>query len=48
MSLNKCSVKTGMKGSSGGRGRYFKTEFLKKASKHLRRENDKKEIQEQK
>ena len=47
MSLNKCNVKTGMKGSSSGRGRWELTAVLKNASKRRRREQGKIEIKEQ-
>ena len=40
-------VKTGMKGSNCGRGRWEKTAVLKDDSKHARREQGKKEIKEQ-
>ena len=39
-------VKTGMKGSCCGRGRWAETAVLKKDSKHARREQGKKEIKE--
>ena len=40
-------IKTGMKGSNGGRARCEPTEDLKKKSKGLRRLSDKAEIKEQ-
>lgn len=40
-------IKTGMKGSNSGRSRTDGTEFLKKVSKKLRRNQDKKIIKEQ-
>ena len=39
----KCKIKSGMKGSNGGKGRYKKTEILKNDSKKRRRQEDKKE-----
>lgn len=39
-------VKSGMKGSNGGRGRWTETEILKNDSKHARRELDKEAVKE--
>ena len=38
MANEKCKIKAGMKGSSAGRGRWAKTEVLKKSSKKRRRQ----------
>jgi hypothetical protein len=44
MSLCKAKLKRGMKGSSCGRGRWEKTEILKKESKKRRRRMLKNEV----
>jgi len=39
-------IKSGMKGSNGGRSRWEYTEILKSLSKKVRRQNYKKEVKE--
>ncbi len=45
MATYKGKIKTGMKGSNGGRGRWTGTEILKKDSKKRRRKQGKNEAQ---